>query len=118
MRLRALTHVRGNVGWGAPVRLYLTSFLVVGLALSVLGPALTELRERSGSDIGDIGRLFVGQSLGYIAGSVVGGRALDRFDGHRVFALSLLVLGGGLALVSMVGGLAGLFVALARVSAS
>src|SRR5690242_5434475 len=44
------------------VRLYLVSFLIVGMAMSVLGPALTDLREKSGADIGDIGILFVGQS--------------------------------------------------------
>src|SRR4051794_38338200 len=64
---------------GAPlvphsVRLYLVSFLIVGMAMSVLGPALTDLREKSGADIGDIGILFVGQSAGYIIGSFTGGR--------------------------------------------
>src|SRR5580765_2839991 len=66
------------------VRLYLVSFLIVGMAMSVLGPALTDLREKSGADIGDIGILFVGQSAGYIIGSFAGGRMLDRFNSHRV----------------------------------
>lgn len=97
------------VQWPPAVRLYLASFLVVGGSLSVLGPALTELRDRSGSGIGAIGVLFAGQSLGYIAGSVLGGRLYDRLDGHRVFALALLVLGAGLFVVPWFDTRAGLF---------
>src|SRR4029450_598073 len=95
--------------WPRSVRLYLVSFLVVGLAMSVLGPALTDLRERSGADIGDIGILFVGQSLGYIVGSLTGGGFVDRFHSHRVFAGSLVLLGIGLALVPAFDALTGLF---------
>ena len=91
------------------VRLYLVSFLIVGMAMSVLGPALTDLREKSGADIGDIGILFVGQSAGYIVGSFAGGRLFDRFNSHRVFALSLVLLGTGLALVPAFSDLSALF---------
>lgn len=94
-----------------PVPLYWTTFLVVGLSLSVLGPALTELRERSGSDIGGIGILFVGQSLGYVVGSFVGGRLYDRLRGHHVFAGSLLVMAAGLVAVPSLDRIGGLFVA-------
>jgi fucose permease len=97
-------------GWPRSVRLYLVSFLIVGLSMSVLGPALTDLRERSGADIGQIGILFVGQSLGYIVGSFTGGRMFDRFDSHRVLAGSLVLLGIGLALVPAFDQLTGLFV--------
>lgn len=85
--------------WPASVRLYLTSFLIVGMSLSMLGPALTELREKSGSGIGAIGVLFMGQSLGYVLGPVIGGRLYDRLDGHRVFAGGMLVLAAGLVAV-------------------
>src|SRR5215510_14103805 len=95
--------------WPRSVRLYLVSFLVVGLSMSMLGPALTELRDRSGADIGDIGILFAGQSIGYIVGSFSGGRMYDRFNGHRVFAAALVVLAVGLALVPAFDGLEGLF---------
>jgi FHS family Na+ dependent glucose MFS transporter 1 len=93
------------------VRLYLASFLVVGLALSVLGPALTELRDRTGSGIGGIGILFVGQSIGYVVGSLIGGRLYDRFLGHRVFAGALLLLAVGLALVPSFDTIDGLLIA-------
>lgn len=96
--------------WPRSVRLYLATFLVLGMALSVLGPALTELRERSGAGIGDIGILFAGQAAGYIVGSFAGGRLIDRFNGHRVFAGSLVLLGVGLATVPFFDDLTGLFV--------
>lgn len=82
-----------------PVPLYWTTFVVVGLSLSLLGPALTELRERSGSGIGGIGVLFVGQSVGYVIGSFVGGRLYDRFRGHHLYAVSLVIMAVGLVVV-------------------
>jgi fucose permease len=91
-----------------PAPLYLTAFLVVGLAVSILGPALSELRDRSGSTLGGIGVLFVVQSFGYIAGSLGGGAALDRLHGHRLFAGSLIVMGLALGTVPHVSSLVGL----------
>ncbi len=72
------------------------SFLVIGMSLSVLGPALTDLRERSGSDVGAISVLFVGQSLGYLLGSFIGGALFDRVDGHRVYSAALAALAASL----------------------
>lgn len=100
-----------------PVVAYLSTFLVVGFALSVLGPALTELRARTGSDIADIGILFVGQSLGYIVGSMLGGRLYDRFDGHRVAGGSLLVMAAGLMTIPAFDHRTGLFLAVALLGA-
>lgn len=92
-----------------PVPLYLTSFLIVGLSITFIGPALSELRERSGSDIGGIGVLFVGQSIGYIFGSVLGGRLYDRFTGHRIFGAALLTIGAGMALLPVWSSIPALF---------
>jgi fucose permease len=88
---------------------YFVSFLIVGMAFGVLGPALTDLREQSGADIGEIGILFVGMSAGYLVGSFTGGWLFDRFNGHRVLAGSLVLLGIGLALVPAVAELGALF---------
>jgi len=94
-----------------PVPLYLTSFLLVGLALGILGPALSELRERSGAGIGGSGVVFVGQSSGYVIGAVIAGRLYDRFTGHRVFAGALVLLAAGFALVPSLDSVAAWFVA-------
>jgi FHS family Na+ dependent glucose MFS transporter 1 len=84
-----------------PTPLYLASFLVIGMSLTMLGPALTELRERTGSTIGAIGSLFAAQSLGYIVGSFAGGRMLDRFDGHRVYSIAMALLAASLFSIAL-----------------
>jgi len=61
--------------------------------MPMLGPALTELRERTGSSIGAIGSLFVAASIGHMSGSAISGRLYDRIEGHRLLALGLAVLG-------------------------
>ncbi len=94
----------------APVFSYLVSFLVLGLSVSILGPALSELRDRSGTDLGGVGVLFVGQACGYIVGSFVAGRLYDKFDGHRVYAASLVVLALGLVVLPSLASLPTLFV--------
>ncbi|HEY5662695.1 MAG TPA: MFS transporter [Ilumatobacter sp.] len=94
---------------GLPVAGYLLSFLVVGLSLSILGPALSELRERSGTDLGGIGVLFVGQSCGYVLGSFLSGSLYDRFDGHRVYGLALVAMAGGLVVLPSLATLPALF---------
>lgn len=98
-----------------PVPLYWTTFLVVGFALSVLGPALTSLRDRTGADLGDIGILFVGQSAGYVVGSLAGGRLYDRYRGHHVFGWALATVAAGLVLVPLASSLPSLFGAFALV---
>jgi MFS transporter, FHS family, Na+ dependent glucose transporter 1 len=84
----------------APVWVYLGAFVVLGSTLSVLGPALSHLRDRVGTTDAGIGGLFVGQSIGYIAGSMLGGRLLDRGHGHRTWAVCLLVSVGSIVVIS------------------
>ena len=78
-----------------PVPVYIGALLVIGLTMTVIGPALTELRERTGSSIGAIGSLFVASSVGFLSGSVLGGRLYDRLHGHRLLASGLVLLGLG-----------------------
>jgi fucose permease len=73
-----------------PVWVYLVSFVVLGSALSVAGPALSHLRDRVGTDDGGISLVFVGSSSGYMFGSFLGGRFLDRGRGHQVWAGCML----------------------------
>ncbi|HEY4611052.1 MAG TPA: MFS transporter [Ilumatobacteraceae bacterium] len=69
-----------------PVWIYLIGFVVLGCALSMSGPALSHLRDRVGTDDGGISVVFVGSSSGYMIGSFLGGRLLDRGHGHRTWA--------------------------------
>jgi len=82
----------------SPVAAYLASFIFLGMALSVAGPALPYLREHAGVGIGASGFVLAGQSFGYILGSLAAGRKYDRGYGHR-----LLVGAGMVAVAAAVG---------------
>jgi len=68
------------------VWIYLVGFVVLGCALAMSGPALSHLRDRVGTDDGGISLVFVGSSTGYMIGSFLGGRLLDRGHGHQMWA--------------------------------
>src|SRR4249919_517558 len=74
-----------------PVWIYLVSFIVLGSALNVAGPALSHLREQVGADDGSISLVFVGSSSGYMLGSFIGGRFLDRGRGHPVWSVCMTI---------------------------
>ncbi|MEY2400114.1 MAG: transporter, family, Na+ dependent glucose transporter 1 [Ilumatobacteraceae bacterium] len=74
-----------------PVWAYLVSFVVLGCALSIAGPALSHMRDRVGTDDGGISLVFVGSSSGYMVGSFIGGRFLDRGRGHQVWSACMIM---------------------------
>jgi MFS transporter, FHS family, Na+ dependent glucose transporter 1 len=71
---------------------YLGGFVMIGLSLSLAGPSLSHLRDRLGTTDGGIGLVFAGQSAGYIVGSLLGGRLLDRGGGHRWWTAAMAVI--------------------------
>ena len=75
----------------APVWVYLAGFVVLGSCLSFAGPALSHLRDRVGTSDGGISLVFVGSSIGYMFGSFLGGRFLDRGRGHQVWAICMSI---------------------------
>ncbi|MCU1361150.1 MAG: rane protein of unknown function, partial [Ilumatobacteraceae bacterium] len=89
----------GSTTQRSPLPAYLGSFLFLGMALSIGGPALPHLREQTGAGIAASGFVLAGQSFGYIMGSLAAGRPYDRGAGHR------LLLGAGLVSVAAVFGL-------------
>jgi MFS transporter, FHS family, Na+ dependent glucose transporter 1 len=89
-----------------PAYRYLLTFVAVGLLLSLIGPALSELRRQVGVSVGTISVLFVVQSLGYLAGSIIGGRLYDRGLGHLVIAGALGVCALAMVLLPAAGTLA------------
>ena len=97
--------------------LYLAVFIALGLALSLLGPALTFLRERAGVSKGEIGVLFAAQSLGYLVGSLVSGRFYDRGYGHRAIAAGLFGIAASALVIPHVTSVGALAVPVAFVGA-
>ncbi|NXM12609.1 MFS4B protein, partial [Ploceus nigricollis] len=72
------------------------SFLGLGLSIAVLGPTFPTLAANVGKNVSDIYYIFVGRSLGYLGGSVVGGGLLDCMNASLLLALSMLGTTAGL----------------------
>lgn len=102
-----------------PVWSYMVGFLALGASLTFAGTALSHLRDRVGTDNGGIALIFVGQSLGYMLGSFLGGRSLDRGNGHRLWVSCMAVSIVAVAAISQLRDLApmiAVFVVLGLVS--
>ena len=80
---------------------YYAAFVSLGLASASLGPTLPGLAEHTGSRLSDISALFVARSLGYLAGSLLGGRLYDRRPGHPVMGAGLLLMAGMMGLAPL-----------------
>ncbi len=83
-----------------PVPAYLLAFVLMGIAVSLSGPALSHLRDRMHTNDGGIAWVFVGQSIGYIGGSALAGRGLDRGRGHAWWAVAIAVTTVSVVLVA------------------
>lgn len=78
---------------------YFITFIAVGLSASVLGPTLPGLAAQTGSQLAQISLVFTAMSLGYLIGSLGGGRLYDSVAGHPVIASGLLLAAASLALI-------------------
>ena len=78
---------------------YYAAFITLGATVSIGGPALPWLAQHTASRLDQISIIFIVGSLGYMLGSQLGGRLFDRFPGHRIQALALLVTSMSAALV-------------------
>lgn len=78
---------------------YYLAFIHLGLTVAADGPTLLKLAEHTSSTLDQISLLFFFSSLGYLLGSLMGGRIYDRVPGHRFMASALVFLGLIIALV-------------------
>jgi fucose permease len=68
----------------SPYPSYLLTFIVLGVSLSTVGPALPHLREQAGIGLGAGGTFVAAQGIGYVSASLLTGRLLDHHGaGHR-----------------------------------
>lgn len=68
----------------SPYGAYLLTFIVLGVSLSTVGPALPHLREQAGIGLGAGGTFVAAQGIGYVSASLLTGRLLDHHGaGHR-----------------------------------
>ncbi len=92
-----------------PTTGYYIAFIALGLSTASLGATLPELAEQTRSVIAEISYLFTAHSVGYIAGTLLGGRLFDRLPGHPLLAAVVLVIALGLVLVPLTPWLPALF---------
>jgi fucose permease len=81
---------------------YFAAFIAMGMYAAALGPTLPDLAEQTGSALSQISVLFSARAFGYLLGSVAIGRLYDRLAGHRVMAVMLLLMMGGMIAVPAV----------------
>ena len=79
---------------------YYLALCGVGLT-GVLGPTLSGLAAQTHSTLSQISVLFVVKSIGYMAGSLLSGRAYDHWPGHPILVLVILSLSVGMALTPL-----------------
>lgn len=96
---RSVTAVR------RPVPVYLASFVVIGVTMTFLGPALGEIRDRTGTSVSAAGSLFAAMAIGGIVASLLAGRLVDRMPGHIVHAGCLLMIAAGMLVMPHLGSL-------------
>src|SRR5512133_3322081 len=71
---------------------YYLSFIILGMTTAASGPSLIKLADHTSSGLDRISLIFVFSSLGYLIGSFFGGRAYDRFAGHKLMSVTLLFI--------------------------
>jgi len=81
---------------------YFGAFIGLGMAGAMLGPTLPSLAEHTGSSLSQISYVFTARALGYLLGSVIGGRTYDRMLGHPLMGLGLLALAGAIAAIPVI----------------
>ncbi|XP_057208180.1 sodium-dependent glucose transporter 1-like [Triplophysa rosa] len=81
--------------WFVSIALY-ASALVLGMAISVLGPTLEDLASNVNKSISNLSYIFVGRSAGYAGGSLLGGILFDIVSPHMLLGLSLLITSSGM----------------------
>jgi len=80
---------------------YYLSFIILGLTTAVSGPSILTLSKHTSSGLDRISLIFIFGSLGYIAGSYLGGRAYDRVPGHKFMVVTLIVLAIASAMIPL-----------------
>ncbi len=97
---------------------YYAAFIGLGLTNASLGPLLPHLADQARVGLGQVSILFTGRWLGYLLGSLLGGRIYDRRRGHPVMAVSLILAAVTMALTPTIPLLWGLVMIMILLGAS
>jgi fucose permease len=80
---------------------YYAAFVALGMVGASLGPTLPGLAEHTQTHLGEISFLFTARSLGFLLGSLFGGRLYDRVSGHSLMAVVLGIMAVTMALAPL-----------------
>lgn len=83
--------------------LYSLAFVMLGLISGSVGPTLPALAAQTNVEMKQISNMFVARSAGTLIGSWLIGRMYDRFTGHPLLAISLLISAVAMALLPISG---------------
>jgi FHS family Na+ dependent glucose MFS transporter 1 len=81
---------------------YYVAFVALGLVTAALGPTLPGLADHTHTLLSQISFLFTARALGYLLGSLLGGRLYDRMPGHPVMAGVLVLMASMLIFVPLI----------------
>jgi FHS family Na+ dependent glucose MFS transporter 1 len=84
---------------------YFAAFLVFGMGVAALGPALPALAEHTGSTLSQISVVFSAAAAGYLLGALASGRLFDRLPGHWLLGAVLALMAGMAALIPIAASL-------------
>ncbi|MCJ8749831.1 hypothetical protein PDJAM_G00192240 [Pangasius djambal] len=73
-----------------------SSFLGLGMCISVLGPTLEDLATNVNKNISNISYIFAGRATGYITGSLLGGILFDLINPHLLLGFAMLMTAFGM----------------------
>lgn len=77
---------------------YFSAYFILGAVIASLGPTLLGLSKNVGVTVAQIGILFSARSFGFLSGSFIGGALYDKFPGHKMMAV-ILVLGSAMMML-------------------
>lgn len=80
---------------------YFVAFVALGLTVGSLGPTIPSLAAQTHVDLSAISYVFTFRSLGYVLGSVRGGKLFDQTPGNPVMATMLVAMALMMALVPL-----------------
>jgi len=85
------------------ISLYYSAYIYVGMTSAILGPSLLELVSQTNSSLQGLSIIFPARSGAYLLGSWMAGILFDRYRGHKVMLLGLLIMGAALGLIPSLG---------------
>lgn len=81
---------------------YFMLFIVLGLDTALAGPNLPALATQTNVRVGQMGFLFLFGGIGYISGTVIGGRIYDRFSGHPIMGSAQIIVAIALGAIPLI----------------